>query len=128
MIRRKTIQYALVLEAVHRLGCHPTANQIYDELATQHQSISRGTVYRNLGRLCENGAIQRREITGGADRFDHIPTPHYHAKCIRCNRVFDVDMEYIADIDQSIKGPHGFVFCGHDIVFKGVCSQCKDHL
>lgn len=127
MIRRNTIQCALVLEAVNKLKCHATADQIYDEVIKEHPNISRGTVYRNLQRLCEMGEIQKREMPGGADRFDHICDNHYHARCIKCGRVFDVDMEYIADMERSIRDTHGFVFTGHDIVFKGICSECKSN-
>jgi Fur family ferric uptake transcriptional regulator/Fur family peroxide stress response transcriptional regulator len=35
-------------------------------------------------------------------------------------------MEYITDIEKSIKDTHGFVFTGHDIVFKGICPECKN--
>lgn len=125
MIRRNTIQCALVLETVNKLRCHPTADEIYDELVKEHPNISRGTVYRNLQRLCEMGEIRKREIPGGADRFDHLCSNHYHARCIKCGRVFDVDMDYITDIEKYIKDTHGFVFTGHDIVCKGICSECK---
>ncbi len=128
MIRRNTIQCALILEAVNKLKSHATADQIYDEIVKEHQHISRGTVYRNLQRLCETGDIQKREIPGGADRYDHLCGDHYHARCVKCGRVFDVDMEYIADIDKLINSTGGFVFTGHDIVFKGVCSECKENL
>ena len=126
MIRRRTIQCSLVLAAVNKLKSHATADEIYDELVKEHQSISRGTVYRNLQRLCETGDIQKREIPGGADRFDHICGSHYHAKCVKCGRVFDVDMDYIADLEEAIKDTHGFVYTGHDIIFKGICPDCKD--
>lgn len=127
MIRRHTIQCALVLEAVNKLRCHATADEIYNALVKEHPNISKGTVYRNLQRLCEMGDIRKRDIPGGADRFDHLSNNHYHAKCIMCGRVFDVDMEYIVDMEKSIKDTHGFVFTGHDIVFKGICSECKSN-
>ena len=125
MIRRHTIQCDLVLEAVNKLRCHATADEIYHEIIKEHPNISKGTVYRNLQRLCEMGEIRKREIPGGADRFDHTCSNHYHARCVKCGRVLDVDMEYIADMEQSIKDAHGFVFTGHDIVFKGICSECN---
>ncbi len=128
MIRRKrrnTIQCVLVLEAVNKLHCHATADEIYDEIIKEYPNISRGTVYRNLQRLCETGDIRKREIPGGADVFDHICSDHYHVRCIKCGRVFDVDMEYMADMEKYIKDTHGFVFIGHDIVFKGICPECK---
>jgi Fur family ferric uptake transcriptional regulator/Fur family peroxide stress response transcriptional regulator len=115
----------LVLEAVNKLRCHATADEIYEELVKEHPSISRATVYRNLQRLCESGEIHRLEIPGGADRFDHLSHEHYHVRCTRCGRVFDVDMDYISDLERSIRDTHGFILKGHDIVFKGVCPECR---
>lgn len=123
-MKRNTIQYSLVFEAVKKLQCHATADEVYEEIAKEHPTISRGTVYRNLQRLCEMGEIRRREIPGGADRFDHRCDDHYHVRCIKCGRVFDVDMEYLPDLENSIRDAHGFQFTGHDIVFRGVCPAC----
>lgn len=125
MKRRYTIQYALVLEAVNQLRCHATADEIYHALVQEHPHISRGTVYRNLQRLSDLGEIRKREFPNGADRFDHICSDHYHATCVKCGNVFDVDMEYIANLEQSIRDTHGFEFTGHDIVFRGICPECK---
>lgn len=124
MIKRHTIQCALVLDAVYKLKRHATADEIYEELVKEHPSISRGTVYRNLQKLCENGDIRKCEIPDSADRFDHRLSAHYHVICVKCERVFDVDMDYIADLEKSVKDARGFEFTGHDIVFKGVCPEC----
>ena len=125
MTRRNTIQCALVLETVNKLRSHATADETYTELAKEHPSISRATVYRNLQRLCESGQIHRLEVPGGADRFDHLSHQHYHVRCTRCERVFDVDMNYIVDLEKSVSDTHGFLLTGHDIVFKGICPDCR---
>jgi Fe2+ or Zn2+ uptake regulation protein len=125
MIKRNTIQCALVLEAVNKLACHATADEIYNALVKEHPHISRGTVYRNLQRLSDLGEIRKREFPGGADRFDHLCSNHYHAKCIKCGRVYDVNMGYMVDLEKSIKDTQGFEFVGHDIIFKGTCTGCK---
>lgn len=125
MIRRHTIQCAMVLEAVNKLKCHATADEIYSMLAKDHPTLSRATVYRNLQRLCESGEIRRIEVPEGADCFDHVAANHYHVKCTSCGRVFDVDMDYMKDLEKSIRDTHGFVFTGHDIVFKGICPECR---
>ncbi|MDD6887427.1 MAG: transcriptional repressor, partial [bacterium] len=44
-MKRNTIQRALVLEAVQRLHCHPTADEVYAVVAAEHPNISRATVY-----------------------------------------------------------------------------------
>lgn len=128
MIKRNTIQSTLVLEAVNRLQCHATADEVYNEIVKDYPTISRGTVYRNLQRLCEMGRLRKREIPDGPDRFDHRCDDHYHVRCVGCGRVFDVDMEYMPDLDKLIKDAHGFVFTGHDIIFKGICRDCRDKL
>lgn len=125
MIKRKTIQSSLVFEAVNKLQCHATADEIYSEIVKDYPTVSRGTVYRNLQRLCEMGEIRKREIPGEADRFDHLCHDHYHVHCVKCGHVFDVDMDYIPDLEKSIRDSHGFAFTGHDIVFKGICPQCN---
>ena len=125
MKRRNTIQCDLVLEAVNKLACHATADEIYNRIVEEHPHISRATVYRNLQRLSDMGEIRKREFPGGADRFDHICSNHYHAKCVECGNIFDVELEYKTDLEKSIQNTHGFEFTGHDIIFKGICSECN---
>ena len=123
---RNTVQRALVLEAVRSLHNHPTAADVYEEVRHKHPSISRATVYRNLGVLAERGEVLRVEVPNGADRYDFVNTPHYHAKCRSCGRVFDVDMPYREHLADEITDAHGFAVDGHQIVFSGLCSDCRD--
>ncbi len=125
MTKRNTIQRSLVLEAVRELGCHATADEVYDAIVKKHPNISRGTVYRNLNLLSDIGEIRKVEIPSDANRFDHMLHEHYHARCVKCGRVFNVEMEFITDLEKSIKDTHGFEISGHDIVFKGICLECK---
>ena len=122
---RMTIQYSLVLDAVRRLHCHATADEVYAEVLKENPHISRGTVYRNLNRLDELGEIRKREIPGGADCFDDRCDDHYHARCVRCGRVYDVDMDYQPQLQGEIRNSHGFVFTGCDIVFRCICPECQ---
>lgn len=125
MIKRHTIQRSLVFEAVNKLQCHATADEIYEEIVKDHPNISRATVYRNLRLLSEMGEIRKMEIPGGPDRFDHRCHDHCHVKCEKCGRVFDVDMEYITGLEKGIKDRHGFAFTGYDILFRGICPDCQ---
>lgn len=125
MIKRKTIQRALVLDAVNKLQCHATVDEIYNMVVHEYPNISKVTVYRNLNQLAENGEIRKIEVPGGADRFDHRSYDHYHARCLKCGRVFDVDMDYIPNLEEKIRDAHGFEFQGHDLIFKGICPKCS---
>lgn len=125
LIRRNTIQCSVVLAAVQKMQNHPTADEVYDEVSKEHPSISRGTVYRNLNRLDETGQIHKLNVPGGPEHFDHCCHGHYHVKCEKCGKVFDVDMPFIPDLDKNIRNKHGFDFTGCDIIFRGICPDCK---
>lgn len=121
---RRTIQRSLVYETVNNLESHATAEEIYEEVSRLHPSISRATVYRNLNNLAQSGKIRRLEIPNAPDCFDHIPKQHYHARCEKCGKVFDVDMEILTDLENHIRDRHGFQFKGHDLIFTGICPTC----
>ena len=124
-MKRNTIQRTLVAQAVQQLQSHATAEEVYDAVAREHPHISKGTVYRNLNQLAEEGEIQKLEMPDGPDCFDHRLHRHYHAKCSRCGRVFDVDMDYMDDLVRLVKDAHGFAINGHNLVFTGVCTTCQ---
>ncbi|MGN0765748.1 MAG: Fur family transcriptional regulator [Christensenellales bacterium] len=126
MTQRNTIQRTLVLDAVRQLHNHATAEEIFQSVVKLHPSVSRATVYRNLSRLVDDGEIRRLEIPNEPDRFDHLCHQHYHVKCVKCQRIFDVDMEYLGEIESKIKDSHGFDIVGHDLVFWGICPECKN--
>lgn len=125
MIKRHTIQRSLVYEAVNKLKCHATADEIYEEIVREHSSVSRATVYRNLKQLAEAGEIRRIEVPGGADHYDHLCHDHCHVKCEKCGRLFDVDMDFVAGLEKNIRDDMGFTFTGYDILFRGICPDCR---
>ena len=126
-MERNTIQRSLTLDAVKKLKNHPTVEEIYEEVAKVHPSVSKGTVYRNLKELAENGDLYDVEVPGGASHFDHNCHKHYHARCIKCGKVSDVDFPYMDDLIDKIVDKHGFEFTGYDLVFKGLCPQCAQN-
>lgn len=124
-MNRLTIQYKLVADAVRALHDHATADEVYQKVRLDHPSISKGTVYRNLQRLVDEGVIRKRSFPGMPDRFDDITEPHYHAICSVCGAVIDIDMDYMADLERHVGGAHGFKLTGHDLVFHGICADCQ---
>lgn len=122
---RNTIQCSMVLDTVKKLDCHADADEIYSRIRKDYPNISKGTVYRNLKRLSDEGQLLRIEIPGGADRYDHRVHKHYHIKCDKCSRVFDVDMTEVPELEKLIRDTHGFEFTGCDIIFRGICPDCR---
>ena len=98
---------------------------MYEFVKKDHPSIGKGTVYRNLAILTEEGAIRKVEVPDGSDRFDFTLKNHYHVRCVKCGEVFDVDMDEIPDLKKKIHDTHGMEFLTYDIFFKGICPECR---
>lgn len=124
-MQRNTIQLDIISSVVRRMNHHATADEIYQEVAKEYPSIGKSTVYRNLQKICDQGNLVRREFPGSPEVFDTICTNHYHIRCTNCQKIFDVDMDYIPDLADSIKDSHGFHITGHDIIFSGICPECE---
>ncbi|WP_298481544.1 Fur family transcriptional regulator [uncultured Ruminococcus sp.] len=125
MKNRNTLQRRLVLETVQHMHNHPTADEIFREIAKENTLISKATVYRNLKILSEQGEILHIPIPNGADCFDFNTKPHYHMECRKCNRVYDVNMPYQTDLCDKIINRNGFLIESHHIVFSGLCPGCQ---
>jgi len=125
MTYRNTIQKQLVLETVRSMTNHPTAEEIYGKITMQHPTISKGTVYRNLNLLADQGEILRVQIPNAADRFDFNTAHHYHVRCQHCGKVFDVSIPYFENLEKNINQTDGFLLLSHDIVFSGICPSCQ---
>ena len=107
---------------------HFTAEEVYFEVKKDNPSVGQATVFRNMNKMAEEGILLRIEVPGGASRYEMIAPKHYHAKCMKCGNLFDVEMDYIPDLANRIKNANGFQFSGHDIIFTGICSSCSRKL
>lgn len=122
---RNTIQRSLILQAVQSLHHHPTAEEIYRETLKYHPNISKATVYRNLNLLVQQGEVLKVEVPDGADHFDFRLQYHHHAYCRKCGNVYDMEMPAPAKVMEQAKGPQDFLLEECSILFRGVCSKCK---
>lgn len=126
MVVRNTVQRQIVLDTVRYLKNHPTADEIYTEIHSGHPKISRGTVYRNLNFLADTGELLKVAMPDSADRFDHNTYKHYHVKCTCCGTVLDVKTDSFDGINTEIEQKTGFILDSHEIIFRGVCPDCKE--
>ena len=124
--RRDTIQKDLVRNTVYEMRRHVTANEVYEFIKEAYPTIGKGTVYRNLDILVEEGALRKVEVPDGPNRFDFILKNHYHVRCIKCGEIFDVDIDQIPDLLERIHNTHGIEFVDYDISFKGICPKCRE--
>ena len=124
-MERNTVQRKIIFNSLMMLNTHPTIEEIYTEIQKEHQSISKTTVYRHLRQLANSGVIQEISLLDGLARYDRSTRYHSHFKCKKCNSIFDVEIKDTAEIKEAVQDKYGFQIEKHDIVFTGVCLQCK---
>jgi len=124
-MQRNTLQRQIILDALTKLKTHPAVEEVYAEIQHDYPSISKTTVYRNLRLLTQNGVIREVSLPDGFERYDSRTDLHYHFKCRNCGRIFDIDMEYLAGINKAVEEKYDFQVDTYDIVFKGVCAECR---
>lgn len=114
----------MILEAVRDSRSHPTADEVYLMVRKRDRKISRGTVYRNLNLLVEDGVIQIIKTSGG-NRFDGCTLPHAHLTCTSCGAVTDVGVAPDTSIDEFVEGRTGYAGISHYTIFEGLCRACQ---
>ena len=122
---RHTRQREAVLEVLRSSHSHPTADWVYEEVKKTLPRISKGTVYRNLKMLCENGEISELDLSGAIRQFEGRQESHYHFRCQRCGEIFDLNEPVNHDLDRRIAEQTGFVVACHHLEFHGLCRDCR---
>ena len=100
---RKSKQKDTILRILRSTCSHPSADWIYEQARQELPSISLGTVYRNLRLWKEAGEILELDYPGGQSRFDSNPQDHYHSRCERCRKIFDLESFESAREGQHLK-------------------------
>ena len=121
--KRYSRQRELIYEALRQTEQHPTAEMIYQWLKPANPSLSLGTVYRNLNLLADEGAIRRMAFP--VERYDAKAMPHPHFCCDQCGAVYDLHLPYDAELDRQALLASGHDVTGHEVVFHGICTKCK---
>jgi Fur family peroxide stress response transcriptional regulator len=122
---RDTKQRQAVLDVLKSTNSHPTADWVYDAVRKDIPNISKGTVYRNLKILRDTGMISELNLNGTVSRFEARQDNHYHFRCEKCGRVFDLDEPVDTKLDKRVAKKTGFKVSHHQLEFRGLCKECQ---
>ena len=108
---------------------HPTADELYEKAKEKIPSVSRGTVYRNLKDLVDEGYIIKISMASGADRYDYIHKKHNHIICKSCGTVKDFEYNFdLEDVKQSVIKQTEVSPLLDGVIMYGICEKCKEKL
>lgn len=122
---RITPQRQAILEYLILRDLHPTADEIYQDLATHFPNMSVATVYNNLRLLTKMGFVKEMKFGDSSSRFDFASTEHYHAICSNCGRVEDIYYPGLDAVEDVAADLTGFKVESHRLEVYGLCPECQ---
>ncbi len=122
---RLTNQRQLILDYLNTTPLHPTADQVFRVLRRSLPRISFGTVYRNLDILNQQGLIRVLHYSKEHARYDAVMDNHCHFICERCDKVRDLVLEELAELNSQVAKRHDWQIQRHSLFFYGWCPDCQ---
>ena len=95
-----TPQRMVVLQSVHELKNHPTAEIIIGHIKQTHPNIATGTVYKILETFVQKGMITKVKTDRDIMHYDAIIENHHHLYCSESDKIEDYFDE---ELDQLIQ-------------------------
>ena len=119
---RPSFQRMSILKYLIEKKNHPSVDVIYKELSAENPTLSRTTVYNSLNALHEKGLVDSITISETEVRYDYKIEPHAHFKCLKCGKIYDVEID--SDL-LKIKSVKGHKVTETQFFMKGICKFCK---
>ncbi|MHA4988139.1 Fur family transcriptional regulator [Cetobacterium somerae] len=119
-------QRELILNYILNSHEHLTADTIYADLKKDNPELSLGTVYRNLTKLTEIGAIKKVSLPNQVDKFDKNLEPHAHFICDECGSITDISIPGMDEFLDKVSDEDGISIRKYDLTLNGTCKKCKD--
>ena len=113
-----------ILDAIQRNHNHPSAEEIYQELAEGHPTLSLSTVYSTLNAFVRAGLVRKLSEVDGRLRIEGAMSPHDHAICRLCGAIFDVEPDPKRVPAPPAALPGGLVVLDMRVEYDVVCAEC----
>jgi Fe2+ or Zn2+ uptake regulation protein len=123
--QKVTTQRQHIFHALEGNTFHPSADQVYEAVRRDVETISLKTVYQTLNELVAMGELAALDVGTGTVRFDpNVELAHHHLVCSRCGEVCDVNME-LPELSLPDAAAQGYRVSSVEVVFRGVCRRCQ---
>jgi Fur family ferric uptake transcriptional regulator len=119
---RSTRQRRAIAKALEDAGRPVTPEELLVLAGREVPRLGIATVYRAIRDLRAEGSVVAVEVAGHPTCFESAHHGHHHHfHCRLCRTVFEV---HACASDIAAMAPKGFRLEDHEIVLRGLCSDC----
>lgn len=105
---------------------HLSAEDIYDELKKENQTVGLATIYRVLSQFVDAGLVVRHQFEGNKSIFELNSDEHHdHMVCLKCSKVIEFMDEKIEILQEQVADKHQFDLQDHSLTLFGFCKACQ---
>ena len=123
-----TKQRLAVLANMIKSKGHRECDEIYDQLKSNGENVSRATVYRTVAILEKYGFLRKLELGDGRARYEYkLGLDHHdHMVCIECGQIIEFVNSEIELLQDKICIDMNFKLVRHIHQLFGVCEICQN--
>ena len=105
---------------------HPSAEQLFLELKSEHPTLSIATVYSTTQLLAQASMLRILSIDEKKVYFDPNTSPHAHVMCRGCKKITDIPMDLSCTSEQITQDLGIAEVDSTEVFYYGTCSSCRD--
>jgi Fur family ferric uptake transcriptional regulator len=124
---RLTPQRIMVVDALHSVETHISAEEIFGKLKEKYPYANISTVYRTLELLKELVLAAQIDIGDGIARYharEH--SKHHHLVCNKCGMMIDLSESELIPLEKALLKNCGFKADLKHLAIFGTCASCRD--
>jgi Fur family ferric uptake transcriptional regulator len=120
---RVTQQGSAIRHVLKKIGRPLSPREIFDTAQREVSGLGIATVYRNLKALQKEGLVNTVELPGQPPRWElTADRHHHHFLCTSCDKLYEINA-----CPENLQHllPEGYTLEEHDILLRGLCSECS---
>jgi Fur family ferric uptake transcriptional regulator len=123
---RLTPQRLMVIDALHSVDGHISAEEIYAKVKAKYPYANISTVYRTLELLKELGLVTEIDLGDGRVRYHPLEKGnHHHLVCSRCGKIIDLPGSTLMRLTEALDREYKFKADIKHLAIFGICEDCQ---
>ncbi|HAP37006.1 MAG TPA: transcriptional repressor [Bacteroidetes bacterium] len=124
---RITPERFIIMETVMNFDGHFDADELFFQVKTSGQKVSRATVYNTLDLLQDCGLISKYRFGENHSRYEKAfgRPHHHHLICLECGDIIEFVNDLIEKIQKEVSDENKFKIQTSTFQIFGICSKCQ---